>query len=60
MEVPEAPMAAAEATDEYTAGSESQGIKGGRVRERPSFRAVFLGEYGCLATSERFVVMLDF
>lgn len=28
--------------------------------ERPSFRAAFLGEYGCLATLERFVVMLDF
>lgn len=60
MEDPEAPMAAAEATDEYTAGSERQGIEGGRICERPSFRAAFLGEYGCLATLERFVVMLDF
>ncbi|RLW00934.1 hypothetical protein DV515_00008348 [Chloebia gouldiae] len=31
MEEPETPMAAAEATDEYTTGSESQAIEGGRV-----------------------------
>lgn len=62
MEDPETPVAAAEATGEYTAGNESQGIEGGRVCERPSFRAGFSGEYSCSANSERcgFVVMLDF
>lgn len=57
MEDPEAPMAAAEATDEYSAGNEIQGIEGGRVRERPSFRAGFFGEYSCLANLERCVLL---
>lgn len=62
MEDPETPMAAAEATGEYTAGNESQGLEGGRVCERLSFRAAFSGEYSCLANLERcgFVVVLDF
>lgn len=62
MEDPEAPVAAAEGTDEYTTGNESQRIEGRRVYERPSFRAAFLGEYSCLTNLERyvFVVMLDF
>lgn len=61
MEDPEAPMGAAEATDEYTAGNERQRTEGGSVCERPSFRTAFLGEYSCLANLERcvFVVMLD-
>lgn len=52
MEDPETQMAAAGATDGYPAGNERQGIEGGRVCGRPSFRATFFGEYSYLATLE--------